>query len=160
MFFAPRGDKSRYVLPADFRKTVYASSGNERILGLTKHHKWDCLVGFGTSREDEFEEIIAKETKRQTDLGKDFEVEAFAHSLGGYEPVPFDPSGRWVMPIYLSEVSGIGEEMFLHGAIDTFTLWHPENLYAMESPAFDAAKAACRRMQADHRAAKAKGKAK
>ena len=52
--FSPRGDKSRFVLPADFRATVLAASGQSPTLCLDKHHKLPCLVGFGLSRAEAF----------------------------------------------------------------------------------------------------------
>jgi MraZ protein len=155
MLFAVRGEKNRFVLPASLRKTVIASSGNERLLGLTTHHAWNCLSGFGLSRADTFDALIEKESARHIAAGKEFDVEGYAHSLNGFAEVPFDPSGRFVMPEYLAEVARIEDEMFLHGAGDHFTLWAPEALYEMGSM-FDGAKAACRRMQADARAGKKK----
>ena len=49
--FSLQGEKGRFVLPAEFRKTVKTSSGGERILCLAKHDRWNCLTGFGLSRE-------------------------------------------------------------------------------------------------------------
>lgn len=153
--FALRGEKNRFVLPAIFRKDVVAASRNERILCLTKHHTWTCLTGFGLSRADTFDALVEKEAARQTALQKEFDAEAFAHSLHGFAEVPFDPSGRFVLPDYLCDAANLSDELFLHGAGDNFTLWNPEQLYAM-GPMFDGAKAACRRMQADARAGKKK----
>ena len=155
MSFALRGEKNRFVLPAMFRKDVVTASNGERILGLTKHHSWTCLSGFGLSRADTFDVLVEREAARQTALQKEFDADAYSHSLHGFAEVPFDPSGRFVMPDYLSDAGNLQGELFLHGAGDNFTLWNPEELYAM-GPMFDGAKAACRRMQADAQAGKKK----
>ena len=153
--FSLRGEKNRLVLPAALRKDVIASSEGERMLCLAKHHNWTCLIGFGLSRVETFDAFLDSEQDRATRLGKDFDRDALSMSLYGYESVPFDPSGRFVLNDDIAEVGNLTEEVFFHGAGEFFTLWEPAELYAM-GPMFDAAKAACRRMQAE--AAKARKK--
>jgi MraZ protein len=153
--FSLRGEKNRLALPAALRKDVVASSGGERILCLAKHHNWTCLIGFGLSRVDTFDDWLNSEQKRHTDLGRDFDRDAMSMSLYGYEEVPFDASGRFVLNDDLAEMGNLRDEVFFHGAGEFFTLWNPEELYAM-GPAFDGAKTSCRRWQADA----AKGKRK
>ena len=155
---ALRGDKERFVLPASFRKPVAESSGPHRILCLAHHHKWKCLTAFGLSRADMIDELIAKEVDRQTALGNDFDVDTYIHSLSVFAEVPFDPSGRFVLPEYLADTCGIRNELFFHGATDHFTIWAPEVFYAMDAPAFEGAKAACRFKLAEAHAQKAKKK--
>jgi len=38
--FSPRGEKNRFVLPADFRATVKDASQGQRLLCLDRHHKF------------------------------------------------------------------------------------------------------------------------
>jgi len=155
MEFALRGDKKRFVLPSAFRKDVVTSSGGERILCLAQHHKYRCITGFGLSRRKSFDSLIASEAARQTALGQDFDIDAYTHVLNSFTPVPFDPSGRFVVPDYLMEICNVDTELSLNGAGDHFTLWAPEELYAM-GPMFDGAKAACRLKRAAALAAKKK----
>ena len=153
--FSLRGEKNRLALPASLRKDVVASSGGERVLCIAKHHKWDCLIGFGRSRVETFDSWLDKEEERYTALGQDFDRDAVAMTLYGYEEVPFDASGRFILNQDLCDMGKIGDEVFFHGAGEFFTLWNPEQLYAM-GPQFDAAKISCRRWQGEA----AKGKRK
>ena len=77
-----------------------------------------------------------------------FDRDAMSMVLYGYEEVPFDASGRFVLGDDLAEVGNLRDEVFFHGAGDFFTLWNPQELYAM-GPQLDGAKASCRRFQAD-----------
>jgi len=70
--FSPAGDKNRFVLPPSFRKAVKESSGG-RILCLDKHDRWNCLVGFGLSRNEELSAQIDREEERALRLGRDFD---------------------------------------------------------------------------------------
>ena len=146
--FSLRGEKNRFALPASLRKDVVTSSGGERVLCLTKHHKWDCLIGFGRSRVDTFDAYLDSEQERATRLGNDFDRDARSMQLYGYEEVPFDASGRFVLGDDLADVGKIGDQIFFHGAGEFFTLWDPAELYQfgdeMAGP-----KASCRKWQAE-----------
>lgn len=143
-----RGEKNRLALPASLRKDVVASSGGERVLCLAKHHLWTCLIGFGRSRIESFDHFLDSEQERATRLNRDFDRDALSMALYGYEEVPFDASGRFVLGEDLAEMGNLRDEVFFHGAGEFFTLWAPDELYAM-GPAFDGAKTSCRRWQAD-----------
>ena len=129
--FSLRGEKNRLALPASLRKDVVASSAGERVL---------CL--------DSFDDYLDREEERATRLGNDFDRDAMSMVLYGYEEVPFDASGRFVLGDDLAEVGNLRDEVFFHGAGDFFTVWSPDELYAM-GPQLDLAKASCRRFQAD-----------
>ena len=146
--FSPRGEKNRFVLPACLRKDVIASSGGERMLCLIKHDRWPCLTGFGLSRIDAFDEILDKLEEKATRLGKDFDRDARSMLLYGYEEIPFDLSGRFVLSEDLSDMGKIGDEVFFHGAGEVLTLWNPDELHAMGEE-LAAAQASCRKWQAD-----------
>ena len=146
--FSLRGEKNRLALPSAFRKAVTDSSGGERVLCVAKHDRWKCLTGFGLSRTERFEEYLDREEERATRLGNDFDRDAMSMVLYGYEEVPFDASGRFVLGDDLAEVGNLRDEVFFHGAGDFFTVWSPDELYAM-GPQLDLAKASCRRFQAE-----------
>ncbi|MBO9499303.1 MAG: division/cell wall cluster transcriptional repressor MraZ [Novosphingobium sp.] len=150
--FSLKGEKGRFVLPSGFRKTVAQSSGG-KMLCLDKHHRWNCLVGFGLSREGELEAQLDKEEERAIRLGQpDFDSDRRRIQLFGFARLPFDDSGRFVMPQHLADVGCLEGEVFFHGAGTFFTLWNPEELYRM-GEGWEAAQAACRAL-----AAEAKGK--
>ena len=148
--FALRGEKNRLAMPASLRKDVVQSSGGEKTLCVAKHAKWNCLIGFGLSRIDTFDDVLDSEQERATRLGKDFDRDAMSMSLYGYEELPFDTSGRFVLTDDVAEMGKIGDEVFFHGAGEFFTMWNPDELEQM-GEALDGAKISCRRWRSDAR---------
>ncbi|MEE4199878.1 division/cell wall cluster transcriptional repressor MraZ [Erythrobacter sp.] len=153
------GDKSRYVLPPAFRKAVKECSGGSKTLCLQVHDTYDCLVGFGLSRIEQLHAQLEKEEERAIRLGQgDFDPDARAQQLFGFEQVPFDDSGRFVMPDHLRELGKAGEGLYFHGAGRFFFVWDPEELERMGDD-FRGAKASCR-AQREKALAKAGAKGK
>ncbi len=145
--YSPAGEKGRFVLPPLFRKAVKESSDG-RVLCLMKHPAWSCLVGFGTSRKDELEDQLDREEDRAIRLGRDFDRDTRASQLFGFQEMPFDDSGRFVMPDHLRSLGNIDEGLFFQGAGRFFTLWNPDELAKMGDD-WAGAKAACDSFLAD-----------
>lgn len=150
--FSPAGDKNRFVLPPSFRKAVKESSGG-RTLCLDKHERWNCLVGFGLSRNDELDLQLDREEERALRLGRDFDRDLRSNQLFGFAQLPFDDSGRFIMPEHLRNLGRIEDCLYFQGAGRFFTIWNPEELARM-GEGWEAAQAACASLVAD---AKAKG---
>ena len=142
--FSPAGDKGRFVLPPLFRNAVKDASDG-RILCLDKHPKFACLVGFGLSRMDELEAQLDREEDRS---GPEFDRDTRAAQLFGFARVPFDDSGRFVLPDLLRMLGGIDDALFFQGGGRSFTIWNPAELMKM-SDDWAAAKAACAQFQAE-----------
>ncbi|PZT88898.1 MAG: division/cell wall cluster transcriptional repressor MraZ [Citromicrobium sp.] len=145
--YSPAGDKGRFVLPPLFRKAVKDSSDG-RVLCLMKHPTWNCLVGFGLSRKEELEAQLDREEDRATALGKDFDRDTRASQLFGFQELPFDDSGRFVMPDHLRTLGNVDEGLFFQGGGRFFTLWNPAELKKMGDE-WAGAKAACDSFLAD-----------
>lgn len=140
--FSLKGEKGRHVLPSAFRKAVRdASDGN--ILCLAKHDRWNCLTGFGLSRESELAAQLAREEDAAIKRGQDFDYDTRASQLYGFSRVPFDDSGRFVMPDHLALLGKLEDALYFQGGGTFFTLWNPAELYAMQS-GWEGAQAACR----------------
>ena len=142
--FSPLGDKGRFVLPPLFRSAVKESSDG-RILCLDKHPRFTCLVGFGLSRLPELDAQLDREEDR---AGPDFDRDTRAQQLFGFARVPFDDSGRFVLPDHLRMLAGIDNALFFQGGGRNFTIWNPAELMKMDD-AWAAAKAACAQFQAE-----------
>ncbi|WP_260924246.1 division/cell wall cluster transcriptional repressor MraZ [Novosphingobium sp. 9] len=140
-------DKNRFVLPAAFRSTVKESSGGRPALYLAKHDRWECLVGYGESRIGDFDQQIRDEEERAVRAGREYDAEKRAMDLYNYSEVPFDGSGRFVLPEVLATLGDVGDQLYFHGAGRFFTLWNPEALYAMDD-SWRAAQVACRNLAA------------
>jgi MraZ protein len=86
--FSLRGEKSRFVLPPQFRKTVRESSDGARVLCLAKHERWNCLTGFGLSRREAFAAQLDREETIALQAGRDFDRDLRAVQLYGFSEVP------------------------------------------------------------------------
>lgn len=136
--FSPMGEKDRFVLPPLFRNAVKASSDG-KVLCLDKHARFNCLTGFGLSRMPELEAQLDREEDK---YGLDFDRDTRAAQLFGFARVPFDDSGRFVMPEHLRTLGNVGDALFFQGGGRQFTIWNPEELMKMGDE-WAAAKAAC-----------------
>ena len=153
--FSLRGEKGRYVLPPSFRN-VFADNGEERVLCLVKDEKYPCLTAFAQSRSDGFEEMLDKEEDASIRRGVEFDRVLRALQLWGFAEVPFDTSGRFVLPDHLCGLAGLTDGIYFQGGGQFITLWNPERLYAMGA-GFEGAQATCRSF-AEEAAKKAKRK--
>ena len=147
--FSLRGEKNRFVLPPAFRKSV-ALSSDGKILCLGKHERWNCLTGFGLSRKPELETQIEREEDKAIARGKDFDYDLRRIQLFGFAEIPFDASGRFIMPEHLAGLGLLGEVVFFQAAGRFFTLWNPQELYRM-GEGWEGAQAACRALEAESR---------
>jgi len=139
--FSLLGEKGRFVLPPDFRKAVRDSGQGERVLCLAKHPRWKCLTGFGLSRVAEFESELDREERIALERGVDFDRDMRAQQLYGFARVPFDDSGRFVLPERYFRLGGLTDRAFFQGGGKSFTIWNPEELAKMSADWIDAQEA-------------------
>ncbi len=144
--FSLRGEKNRFVLPPAFRKTVKDSSQGTRTLCIGKHDRWNCLTGFGLSRKDELATQIDREESLAFQAGREFDRDLRSMQLYGFSEVPFDDSGRFVIPEHLLRLANIGADasagIFFRANGSFFTLWNPAELANMGA-GWEEAQAAC-----------------
>ncbi len=144
--YSPAGEKGRFVLPPAFRKAVKESSGGNRTLCLAAHDRFDCLIGFGLSRTEKLDVQLDREEERAIRLGlHDFDREVRAAQLFGFEQLPFDDSGRFVMPEHLRDLGKVGDGLYFQAAGEFFFVWSPEELARMGSE-WKGAQAACAKL--------------
>ncbi|OYW50941.1 MAG: division/cell wall cluster transcriptional repressor MraZ [Novosphingobium sp. 28-62-57] len=153
--FSPRGEKGRFVLPADFRSDIFTASANQRVLCLDKHPRLPCLTGFGLSRLADFAAEIDREEEKKLRLGLDFDRDAAEGQVYGFTRVSYDDSGRFVLPDYLSELGQVEDGLYFHGGGRQITIWNPRILFEQDA-AWAIAQAGCRAKMAEA----AKGKRK
>lgn len=140
--FSLLGEKGRFVLPPDFRKAVRDSGQGERVLCLAKHPRWKCLTGFGLSRVGEFEHELDREERIALERGADFDRDLRAQQLYGFARIPFDDSGRFVLPERYFRLGGLTDQAFFQGGGKAFTIWNPAEL-AKLGEGWDDAQEAC-----------------
>lgn len=140
--FSLLGEKGRFVLPPDFRKAVRDSGNGERVLCLTTHPRWKCLTGFGLGRVGEFEAELDREERIALERGVDYDRELRSNQLHGFAKVPFDDSGRFVLPERYFKLGGLTAAAYFQGGGKSFTIWNPDQLAGM-GPGWEDAQAAC-----------------
>ncbi|MET0252041.1 MAG: division/cell wall cluster transcriptional repressor MraZ [Novosphingobium sp.] len=129
--FSLRGDKGRFVLPPTFRRLVKDASHGERTLCLAKHDRWPCLTGFGMSRLQDFDQQLDREEQAALTRGVEFDRDRRGSQLFGFLDVPFDESGRFVLPDHLASMVDLDGAAFFNGNGPFFTMWNPDSLAAM-----------------------------
>lgn len=140
--FSLQGDKGRFVLPPQLRKMVRDSSDGVKTLCIAKHERWNCLIGFGLSRKEDLANQLDREEELAATRNKDFDRDLRAMQLYGFSEVPFDDSGRFVLPEYLGGLASIDSQLYFQGAGAFFMIWSPSELSAM-AEGWEGAKAAC-----------------
>ena len=153
--YSLRGEKGRYVLPPALRNAI-TDAGDDRILCIAKHDRWPCLVGFGPSRKDDFYAQIDREEEAALRLGRDFDREMRLMQLSTFTEIPFDASGRFILPEHLGELGMLSDAIYFQGAGQFLTLWDPKTLATM-GQGWEGAQAICRKLASD---AQSKGKKK
>jgi MraZ protein len=151
--FSLMGEKGRFVLPPDFRKAVRDSGRGERVLCLIKHPSWKCLTGFGLSRVDQFEDELDRDERIALQRGTEFHREERAQQLYGFAKVPFDDSGRFVLPERFFKLGAITTSAFFQGGGKNFTIWNPDELAKMGS-GWEDAQSACAELAAQAQSGK------
>jgi MraZ protein len=146
--FSLKGEKGRFVLPPPFRKDVIKASEGGNILCLAKHHRWNCLTGFGTTRTRGFETELDREEKRADNQKHDFDRDVRSGQLWTFTKVPFDDSGRFQIPEKLVGIANVRDELYYRGGSPFFTIWDPEELGKMGKD-WETDQVACAIMQRD-----------
>lgn len=126
--FSLRGEKDRFVLPPDFRKALKESGDGRKELCLQLHADLPCLVGFGLSREAELDDQLDREEENALRRGEGFNRQLRASQLFGFLKVPFDDSGRFVLPPRFVKGAAIGESLYFQGAGADFLIFNPDEL--------------------------------
>ena len=145
--FSLRGDKGRFVLPPQFRKTVRESSDG-KILCLARHDRWKCLTGFGLSRKNDFDAQLDREEELAVRTGQPYDRDKRSMQLYGFTEIPFDDSGRFLIPEYLGGLAGLGDQLYFQGAGAFIMIWNPEELARM-GEGWEGAQAACASLAAE-----------
>lgn len=126
--YSPAGDKGRFVLPPDFRNAIKDNAEGAKTLCIARHHEWPCLVGFDIGRESKLEEQLAYEAEMAVRAGDPFDREKRRMNLFSFRKVPFDDSGRFIMPEALRKRAKIEAGLYFNGMGTFFTIWAPEML--------------------------------
>ena len=129
-------DKGRVSIPATLRNTLSANyprangkDGGTVIIG--SHETERCLQAYDPGYLDLLAARAAKQEAEnlRPDGGVDYNIK---RALAVGEAVPFDGSGRFIMPAFSRFDAGIGQYAFFFGTFDTIEIWDPATLLATE----------------------------
>lgn len=125
-------DKGRVSIPAALRQTLSLNwpkangkDGGTVIVGA--HQKHRCLVAYDPGYLDVLAgKLESREAAHPDEDGEtDYNIKRRA-AVG--EAVPFDGSGRFIMPAFSRFYAGIKEHAFFYGTLDYIEIWNPAKL--------------------------------
>jgi len=118
-------EKGRVAIPADLRAALERNSDVRQIV-LGRHAQAPCLQAHDLSWSQEKYSRIDRREQAALDAGDAPPAAAKRSAFGQVERVPFDASGRFVLPPFFRMKAKIGKWAFFSGAGETFEIWAPE----------------------------------
>lgn len=128
--------KGRVAIPAGLRQAIEAN-GDGRNLIIAKHEVDDCLIGYDRGWSTLLHARLERTEDRAADAGRDYSRHNPARrAFGLVEDVPYDASGRFILPPMLKDRAKLTDLALFLGTGDTFEIWNPRIL--IEAPSMDA----------------------
>ncbi|MEJ2458534.1 MAG: CPBP family glutamic-type intramembrane protease, partial [Novosphingobium sp.] len=125
------------------------------IIGVLVH---DIMNPFYAEILRAIESELDREQARADAAGRSYNRVKKAMALYTFQQVPFDGSGRFVLPEGLARLANVGDQLYFQGVGQFITIWNPEELYKMaDDPELEGAIEICR-SAAEAELAKAKKK--
>lgn len=119
--------KGRVSVPASLR-SVIERRGDSRTIVLAKHDSFPCLSAYDPAyaalKHSKLERLLEKEEESGAQAQLEYQqrnLMAFAAT----EEVPYDSSGRIVLPTMMRRKGSIQELALFLGAGETFQIWNP-----------------------------------
>lgn len=132
-------DKGRVAIPNTLRAMLAKNSPREDgkdggTVVIAPHPEYRCLIAYDPGFVSLWKaKLAAREAAHEQRSGQ-FDYNILGRA-GGAEPLPFDGSGRFIMPAFERRYARIGTAAIFIGAFDWITIWSPQ--LAMESPNLD-----------------------
>ena len=121
--------KGRVSVPA-FLRGVIERRGDARTIVLARHESFACLSAYDPAyaalKHAKLERLLEKE-----ETGADAQLDYQQRNLMAFaatEEVPYDSSGRILMPPMMRGKGEIGDLALFLGAGETFQIWNPRLL--------------------------------
>lgn len=128
--------KGRVAIPAMLRAAVEAN-GKGRNLVVARHESDPCLIGYDRGWSALLHARLNLREDRAEDAGRDYSRHnPNRRAFGLVEDVPFDASGRFILPPMLRARAELDDLALFIGTGDTFEIWNPRTL--IEAPQVDA----------------------
>ncbi len=125
-------DKGRVAIPAALRQTLAANApkadgktGGSVIIGA--HQKNRCLIAYDAGYLDVLTAKLEKRESENTAADGELDYNIKRRAAAGVA-VPFDGSGRFIMPAFPRFHANIGAHAFFYGVLDYVEIWDPKTL--------------------------------
>ena len=118
--------KGRVSVPA-FLRTVIERRGDARSIVLAKHDSFPALSAYDPAHAAKLHEKIERLLEKQeTDPAAEIEyARRTMMAFGATEEVPYDSSGRIILPPMMRRKGEIGDLALFLGVGETFQVWNP-----------------------------------
>jgi MraZ protein len=118
--------KGRVSVPA-FLRSVIERRGDARTIVLAKHDNFEALSAYDPAYASlKHAKLERLAEKQETDPAADLEyARRTMMAFGATEEVPYDSSGRIVLPPMMRRKGGIKDLALFIGVGETFQLWNP-----------------------------------
>jgi len=118
------------------RLTIERNSSDSKVL-IDPHAADPCLTAADLGWSDILMAQIERDEARALDAGQPIDRHNSArNAFGRGDSVPFDASGRFILPPFLRMKAKLDDLAFFIGAGNTFEIWSPTMLLA--TPGIDA----------------------
>jgi MraZ protein len=124
--------KGRLSVPAFIRQKVERRS-DEKLLVLSLHPEFPCLVGYDANYSAVMQDKAEKKLGDNPDAEAELDLQA--SMFAGTVDVPYDPSGRIIMPPRLKRRADIADLAMFVGMGGEFQIWNPQAALKSKSPA-------------------------
>ncbi|MGJ3646930.1 division/cell wall cluster transcriptional repressor MraZ [Sphingomonas sp. GlSt437] len=131
-------DKGRVAIPSSLRATLIARApagvdpkdAMSVVLGF--HESDPCLIGYDAGYAEALHAELAERARAHA--GADGAPKgAILRNAMAAETLPFDSSGRFILPPFPRRRMNIGRYAFFYGMGDWFEMWDPATLVASDA---------------------------
>ena len=125
--------KGRLSVPAPIRQVIERRGGDSVVI-LGPHPQLDCLVGYDTQYANKLwrDSDALRETEAGSGVAPLVALDRDSGLFGRTLPVPYDGSGRIILPNRLKKRGQIDDLALFVGFGGFFTMWNPR--VALECP--------------------------
>jgi MraZ protein len=127
--------KGRVAIPA-FLRAVIEKNSDGRVLIIGKHDYDPCLTGYDRGWSQLLHARLEREEERERAAGREFDYHNNnRRAFGLVEEVPYDSSGRFILPSFFRARAQLDDLGFFFGTGNAFEIWNPRIL--IETPGVD-----------------------
>lgn len=124
--------KGRLSVPSFIRQKIERRS-DEKVLVLTLHPEFQCLVGYDSNHSAAMYERAEAKLGENPDPFAELDVQAAL--FAGTADIPYDPSGRIMLPPRLKRRADIDDLAMFIGMGAEFQVWNPWLAFKSKSKA-------------------------